>query len=112
MEPKRAVRRHNVVLADTAVIRALGAAHSRQAADLDAVAATLRSVPGPGCATAFGPVGARFVAALTEAIARESGVAAQLSERVAAAGRTAEASAAAYGGTERRVGQSISAVGG
>jgi hypothetical protein len=100
------------VLADTAVIRALGAAHSRQAADLDAVAATLRSVPGPGCAATFGPIGARFVAALTEAIARESGVAAQLSERVAAAGRTAEASAAAYGGTERRVGQSITAVGG
>ena len=101
-----------LVLADTAVIRALGAAHSRQAADLDAVAATLRSVPGPGCAAAFGPVGVRFLAALTEAIARESGVAAQLSERVATAGGTAEASAAAYGGTERRVGQSITAVGG
>jgi hypothetical protein len=112
VEPDGGDRRHNVVLADTAVIRALGAAHSRQAADLDAVAATLRSVPGPGCAAAFGPVGARFVSALTEAIAHESGVTAQLSERVAAAGRAAEATAAAYGGTERRVGRSITAAGG
>jgi len=29
-EPNSVVRRHNVVLADTAVIRALGAAHSRR----------------------------------------------------------------------------------
>jgi hypothetical protein len=101
-----------LVLADTAVIRALGAAHARQAADLHAVAATLRSVPGPGCSAAFGPVGARFLAALTEAIARESGVAAQLGERVATAGHAAEATAAAYGSTDRRVGQSITTVGG
>ncbi|MCW2556425.1 MAG: hypothetical protein JWP55_389, partial [Mycobacterium sp.] len=47
-----------------------------------------------------------------EAIAHESGVTAQLSERVAAAGRAAEATAAAYGGTERRVGRSITAAGG
>jgi hypothetical protein len=112
MEPEPAYPRHNVVHADTAVIRALGAAHSRQAADLDAVAATLRSVAGPECAAAFGPVGARFIAALTEALSRESGVAAQLSERAARAGQTAEATAVAYGGTERRVGQSITAVGG
>jgi hypothetical protein len=111
-EPNSVVRRHNVVLADTAVIRALGAAHSRQAADLDAVAATLRSIPSSGCAAAFGPVGARFVAALTEALARESGVAAGLSESAGAAGRAAEATAAAYGHTEHRVGQSITAVGG
>ncbi|KAA0077336.1 hypothetical protein CIW52_30895 [Mycolicibacterium sp. P9-64] len=100
------------MLADTAVIRALGAAHSRQSADLDAVAATLRSVPGPECAAAFGPVGARFLAALTAAIARESDVAAQLSERVAHACRTAEATASAYVGAEHRVGQSITAAGG
>jgi hypothetical protein len=112
VEPSGGYPRHNVVLADTAVIRALGAAHSRQAADLDAVAATLRSVPGPGCAAAFGPIGARFLAALAEAIARESGVAAQLSARVATTGHAAEATAAAYGDTERRVGQSITAVGG
>ena len=100
------------MLADTDVIRALGAAHSRQAADLDAVAAKLQSVAGPGCATALGPVGQRFVAALTEALARESSVAAQLSERVATAGRTASAAAAAYDGAEHRVRQSITAVGG
>jgi hypothetical protein len=112
VEPGRVDGRHNVVLADTAVIRALAAAQSRQAADLDAVAAMLRSAAGPGCTAALGPVGARFLAALTEALARESGVASQLSERVAVAGRTAEATAAAYGGTELRVGHSITAVGG
>jgi hypothetical protein len=112
VEPGRVDGRHNVVLADIAVIRALGAAQSRQAADLDAVAATLRSAAGPACAEAFGPVGARFLAALTEAIARESSVLARLGESVAAAGRTAEDTAAAYGGTELRVGQSITAVGG
>jgi hypothetical protein len=112
VEPSGVHPRHNVVLADTTVIRALGAAHTRQAADLDAVAATLQSIPSSGCAAAFGPVGARFVAALTEALARESGVAARLSERAGTAGRAAEATAAAYNGTEHRVGQSITAVGG
>ena len=111
MEPGRFDLRHNVVLADTTVIRALGAAHSRQAADLDAVAASLRSAMGPSCAEAFGPVGARFVAALAEAIARESHAVAQLSERIAVAGRTAEATAAAFGGSERRAGQAITAAG-
>lgn len=110
MEPDEADLRHTVVLADTDVIRALGAAHCRQAADLDAVAASLRSVAGPGCAAALGPVGAGFLAALTEALARESGVATQLSERVAAAGHTAAAAATAYDGAEHRVGQSITAV--
>jgi hypothetical protein len=111
VEPAHLDRRHNVVLADIAVIRALGAAQSRQAADLDAVAATFRSAAGPGCAEAFGPVGARFLAALTEAIAREAAVVAQLSERVAVAAQTAEATATAYRSTERRVGHSITAAG-
>jgi exonuclease VII small subunit len=86
VEPGRVDLRHNVVLADITVIRALGAAHSRQAADLAAVAATLRSATPPSCAEAFGPVGARFVAALAEAVARESHAVAQLGERVAVAG--------------------------
>jgi hypothetical protein len=112
VEPGRVDGRHNVVLADIAVIRALGATQSRQAADLDAAATTLRSAAGPACADAFGPVGARFLAALTEAIAHESSVLARLGESVAAAGRTAEDTAAAYGAAELRVGQSITAVGG
>jgi hypothetical protein len=99
------------VLADIDAIRALAAAHSRQAADLDAVAATLRSAVGPECAAAFGPVGARFLAALTEALDRESAAVAQLSERMTVADHTAAAAAVAYGSTEARVGQSITTVG-
>jgi excreted virulence factor EspC (type VII ESX diderm) len=111
MEPGRLDPRHNVVLADTTAIRALAAAHSRHAADLDAVAATLRSVVAPACATTFGPVGARFLAALAEAVARESATVAQLSDRLTVADHTAAATAAAYGSAERRVGHSITAVG-
>ena len=110
MEPGRFDLRHNVVLADITVIRALGAAHSHQAADLAAVAATLRSAPS-SCAEVFGPVGARFVAALAEAVARESRAVAQLGERVAVAGHTADTTAAAYGGSEHRSGQAITSAG-
>lgn len=111
MEPAHRHLRHNVVLADIAVIRALGAAHSRQAADLDAVAARLRSAAGPACVAAFGPVGAGFLAALADAVARDAGVVAQLSERVGVAAETVEASAAAYQNTEDRAGRSITAIG-
>jgi Excreted virulence factor EspC, type VII ESX diderm len=111
MEPGRFDPRHNVVLADITVIRALGAAHSRQAADLAAVAATLRSATPPSCAEAFGPVGARFVAALAEAVALESHAVARLGERIAAAGHTAGTTAAAYGGSEDRAGRAITSAG-
>jgi hypothetical protein len=111
VEPGSFDLRHNVVLADITVIRALGAAHSRQAADLAAVAATLRSATPSWSAEAFGPVGARFVAALADAVARESVAVAQLSERVALAGNTADVTAAAYGGSEHRAGQAITSAG-
>jgi hypothetical protein len=109
VEPERFDRRHNVVLADTAVIRALGAAQCRQAADLDALAATLRAAA-PTCTEALGPVGARFLAALTEAIDREAGLLAELSATVGAAGHTAAATAAAYAGADDQVGHSINAI--
>lgn len=111
MEPERFDRRHNVVLADTAVIRALGAAQSRQAADLEAAAATLRAAAGPTCAEAFGPVGTRFLAALTEAIDRECAVLAQLGARLTAAGSTADATATAYADADGRAGRSITVAG-
>jgi hypothetical protein len=111
VEPEHFDLRHKVVLADITVIRALGAAHSRQAADLAAVAARLRSATPPSCAEAFGPTGARFVAALAEAVARESRAVAHLGERVAVAGHTADATAAAYGGSEHRAGQAIASAG-
>ncbi len=48
---------------------ALGSASSAHAADLAAIAATLSSLPDPATAAAFGPVGARFLAALADAAA-------------------------------------------
>ncbi len=111
MEPGRLHRRHTVVLADIAAIRALAAAHSSHAADLDAVAATLRSAVGPSCAEAFGPIGARFVAALAEAVARESAAVARLGERMTVADHTAAAAALAYDAADGRAGRSITTVG-
>jgi hypothetical protein len=51
------------------------------------------------------------VAALAEAVARESRAVAQLAERIAVAGHTADATAAAYGGSEHRAGQAITSAG-
>jgi hypothetical protein len=111
MEPGRLHRRHTVVLADIAAIRALAAAHSGHAADLEAVAATLRSAMGPSCAAAFGPIGARFLAALAEAVARESAAVAQLGARMTVADHTAAAAAVAYDGADGRAGRSITTAG-
>ncbi|WP_029116628.1 type VII secretion target [Mycobacterium sp. URHB0044] len=99
------------MLADIAAIRALAAAHSGHAADLDAVAATLRSAVGPSCAAAFGPIGARFVAALAEAVARDAAAAARLGERMTVADHTAAAAAVAYDNADGRAGRSITTVG-
>ena len=92
------------MLADTDAIRALGSASSAHAADLAAVASTLSSLPDPATASMFGPVGARFLAALADAAAGEARAVAALSDSVAAAGTTARASAAAYDDADQRVG--------
>ena len=102
MEPVGADGRHNRMLADTDAIRALGSASATQAADLAAIAATLSSLPGPATAALFGPVGARFLAALTEAVADQSRAVAALSDTVAAAATTAGASAAGYDDADGR----------
>jgi hypothetical protein len=99
------------MLADTSAIHALGAAQARHAADLAAVTARLSSASGALCTDALGPVGARFLAALAEAVAREAQVVAGLAERVAAAGATAHSNADAYGATEHRAGQSLTGLG-
>ncbi|OMC32687.1 hypothetical protein A5740_12630 [Mycobacterium sp. GA-1841] len=62
--------------ADMAAIRALGTALATHAADLNAVAAALRSMPSP--ADALGPVAERFVTAFTEAVTEHSAAVAAL----------------------------------
>jgi hypothetical protein len=95
------------MFADTDAIRALGAANSAQAADLAAVAESLSSTP---CAATgmLGPVGARFVAALTDATMDASRAVAALGERLAMGHLTAQASAAAYENADQQLGTAVS----
>jgi hypothetical protein len=79
--------------ADTSLLRHYGAACAAHANDLDAVAARLNAL---GPAPAFGPVGARFVAALVHAVEREAGTLARLSASVATGSAAAMGSAAHY----------------
>jgi hypothetical protein len=108
MEPKRAGSRHNRMLADTVAIHAFGAAQARHAAELDAIHARLAAVGARLSPDALGPVGTQFLAALSEAVAREARVMSTLGERVAAAAGTARVTAEAYVATERGAGHAMS----
>ena len=111
MEPKRAGGRHNRMLADTATIHALGADHSGHAAQLDAIAALLATVHGQLGSDALGSVGARFVAALSDAVSHQADLLGRLSERAATAGGVAHRTAAAYLAVEHGGGQAIAELG-
>ena len=95
------------MFADTDAVRALGTAHSAHAADLFTIAATLSSLPTAAIAAMLGPVGARFVAALTEAASGQACAVMALSHSVSAAGVSAGSSAAAYEAADYRVGASL-----
>jgi hypothetical protein len=95
------------MFADTDAIRALGAANSAHAADLETVAAALSSLPDTA---ELGPVGARFVAALADATAEASHGVTVLADRLAAGSRHAHASAGAYEGADERAGTRVSGV--
>lgn len=107
MEPKPAGGRPNRMLADTAAIHAFGAAQARHAADLDAIHARLAAVGAQLSPDALGPVGAQFLAALSEAVAQEVRVVSALGERIAAAAGTARVTAEAYVVTERGAGHAM-----
>lgn len=96
------------MLADTDAIRFLGAACSAQAEDLAVIATTLSSIPDSDAA--LGPVGARFLASLADAVAHESRAVAALAERLAAATITAHTAAVAYDSADGRAGNLISRV--
>ncbi|OBB17819.1 hypothetical protein A5662_05465 [Mycobacteriaceae bacterium 1482268.1] len=90
------------MLVDTNVIRTLGTDCSNQADDLSAAAAALKSLPGPGATTAFGPVGAGFLAALAEAVVVEARAVIALSEDLASARPISGVMADAYAAADRR----------
>ncbi len=90
------------MLVDTDAIRALGTACSNQAADLSAAAAALKDLPGPDAIAAFGPVGARFVAALDDAATAYAQTITALSADVASAHPVSAAVADAYADADQR----------
>jgi hypothetical protein len=93
------------MFADTNAIRALGSAHAVEAADLAAIAARLAALPTG--ASLLGPVGARFMAALSDAAADASRAVAALSDSVSASATTAQSSATAYEAADHRLGASL-----
>ena len=103
-EPKCGRVRRNRMLADTDAIRSLGSASAAHAADLAAIAATLSSLPDPATASMFGAVGARFLAALADAVATEARAVAALSDRFSGADITAHAAAIGYDDADLRAG--------
>jgi hypothetical protein len=96
------------MFADTDAIRSYGAANSAQAADLSAVVAALGSMPGASVSSPLGPVGARFLAALSDAATDASRAVAALSDRLQAGHFTARASAAAYENADQQLGGAVS----
>jgi hypothetical protein len=90
------------MLVDTDTIRALGAACSAQADDLSAAAAALTSLMGPDATAAFGPVGARFLAALEDAATAHAQAITTLSADVASAHPVSGAVVDAYADADQR----------
>lgn len=89
--------------ADTDLIRAYGSASSGHAADLQAVASQLSTL-GATSTSMFGPVGARFHAALTQAAQSEAQRVTELGASVAAVQPTAHSAACAYEGADADAG--------
>jgi hypothetical protein len=90
------------MLVETDAIRALGAACSAQAADLSSAATVLGSLLGPDTTVAFGPVGARFVAALDDAAMAHARAITALCADVASAHPVSAAVADAYADADQR----------
>ena len=97
--------------ADTSAIHHFGTAQEQQAASLGSVAAALAAAQGLLAGDALGPVGAGFVTALSDAVARQADAIARLGDRAAAAGVTARGTAAAYQASENAAGQALSGLG-
>jgi Excreted virulence factor EspC, type VII ESX diderm len=95
--------------ADTDAIRVLGSTNSRHAADLAAIATTLSSLSAASSISTYGPVAARFAAALADAAAEGARAAVALSERLCESRLTAYGAAAAYEAADHRAGARVAA---
>jgi len=95
------------MFADTDAIRALGSANSIHAGDLADIAATLSSLPLAAAESSLGPVGARFLSALSDAAVDGSRTVATLSEHLCTSNTTAYVVASAYDSTDSGAGTRI-----
>ncbi len=98
------------MFADTDAIRALGSANSTHADDLADIAAALSSLPVTSAGSSLGPVGARFLSALTEAAADGSRAVTTLREHLLISSTTAYAVASAYDSVDSATGVRIAGV--
>ncbi|WP_101948555.1 type VII secretion target [Mycobacterium sp. 3519A] len=98
------------MFADTDAVRAFGSANSAHAVDLAAVAAALASTPNAASDTMLGPVGTRFLAALTEATTEASRAVTALADRMETACRTAHHAAGSYDSADAQAGTRVSGV--
>ncbi len=90
---------------DPIAICALGTDCATHSDDLAVAAAALKSLPGPGSAAAFGPVGAGFLATFADAVGREVRAIVALSEELASANLAAGVVAETYADADRRGGR-------
>jgi hypothetical protein len=86
--------------ADTDAIRAYGTATTELSADLRAAAALLGRDLGPTVSAVFGPVGARFAAAVADAATALATSVTKIGDDVAAAGTATVAAARDYDDAE------------
>ncbi|MCH9668346.1 MAG: ESX-1 secretion-associated protein [Actinomycetia bacterium] len=101
---------HARLSADTDLIRAYGSASAGHAADLQSLAARLTALGTESASTSssmFGPVGARFDAALIRAAEREARRVTELSVSLAGARLAAWSAAQAYVSTDEDAGNRI-----
>lgn len=89
--------------ADMVAIRTLGHALDAHAADLTAVAASVRSMPSAGAD--LGPIGERFATAFAEAVSAHSDAVAALAAHTGAGAVTAGNTAAGYVAAGQRAAQ-------
>lgn len=88
--------------ADTEAIRAYGKVTTELSTDLRAAAAVLARDVGPTVLATFGPVGARFAAALADAAAGLADRATTIADNVTMSAAATTAAASAYDDVEHR----------
>lgn len=99
------------MFADLASVRSFGTTSAGHAAELATLAAQLTEVPAPDALERFGPVAARFVAALVEATGEASRHASALADLLSHTGSAAAKAADDFDLADHRSGYRLDAAG-